>query len=247
MSKKIQELFSKATVALRDLEEEIQKEYKYPEENINIEKFYLINIPPNYIRRASEFKKAYKLEELIDDKTRISNLSYALQFSDLLNYKLNRFNYWGIMKNLMIKHAIINIYSVIEGILYGVIIRLNHDCRIENAVCNKAHKCKVYIKSRNKLSFYDMLEVFKSKIGFYNKTYFEKVSELKAIRDNIHIEDIQYNELLSEENKYTIENYNYACMTLQATRDVLPDMVNEFEKNRAKSCTKNKFYLSQNQ
>lgn len=241
MSKKIQELFSKATVALRDLEEEIQKEYKYPEGNVNTENFYLINIPSNYIRKAWNFRKDYKLDALINDPVRISNLTYALQFSDLLNYKLNRFNYWGIMKNLMLKHAIINIYSVIEGILYGVVIRLNNDCRINNDVCSKAHKCPVYIKSRNKLTFYDMLEVFKSKIGFYNKTYFQKIAEFKEIRDNIHIEDVQYNELFSVENKYTIENYNYACLTLQATRDLLPDMVHEFEKNRAKECSKNKF------
>jgi len=74
---------------------------------------YRINFPYGYIRPAANFR--FKLQ-FIKDKNIQTNLSYALQLSDLFCWLLNRLNLWGIVKQMVIKNGIILMASISESI-----------------------------------------------------------------------------------------------------------------------------------
>lgn len=146
---RVQALFNELTNSLANLEREIKLTLDTPSENINKDEFHLANIPDNYIRTAEYYRINYRLSQMISDRIQISNIAYSLQLSDFFNYLLFRINLFGVIKNLFIKNAIMNIFSIQEGILYSSLITLNKYCWFSGKVCHQNVACQYYVKSRN--------------------------------------------------------------------------------------------------
>jgi hypothetical protein len=232
---KVQELFRTVTNALDNLEIEIRLTYDTPKENIKKEDFLLANIPDRYIRTADYFRTNYRLNEMISNRIQINNIAYSLQIGDFFNYVLFRFNLFGVIKNLFIKNAIINIFSIQEGILYSAAITLNKYCKDGDNVCKNHSTCPYYIKSRNKLTFNSLIQTFKDKVGFHHDRYREIMFKLKEIRDNVHIEDVKYSEW-AETERYSIEQYHDALLSLRYLNFQLHTSLTAFRTNRQKIC-----------
>jgi len=212
-----------------------------PDENITKEDFLLANIPDNYIRTAEYYRVNYRLNQMISNRIQINNIAYSLQLSDLFNYILYRINLFGVIKNLFIKNAIMNIVSIQEGILYSSITTLNNFCWIKGKVCNSNSTCQFYVKLKNQLTFNSLLQTFQDKIGFYHERYRTMMFTLKEIRDNIHIQDIQYSEL-AVGDLYSIEKYHDALLSLRYMKFRLHRSLEEFKVRRNAGCSKRRRY-----
>ena len=231
---KVQEFFRQITISLENLENEIRSTYDTPKENIQKEDFLLANIPDNYIRTAEYFRVNYRLSQMISNRIQINNIAYSLQIGDFLNYILYRINLFGVIKNLFIKSAIINNFSIQEGILYSSAMTLNEYCRFDDKPCKNNTKCKYYIKSRNQLTFNSLFQTFQEKIGFHHDKYREILFKLKEIRDNIHLEDIIYSEWTKD--RYSMEQYYNAELSLRYLKLQLHGSLAEFRTNRRIGC-----------
>ncbi|MDA3779009.1 MAG: hypothetical protein PF487_02055 [Bacteroidales bacterium] len=236
---KIQKYFNDTSQLLTALENEIRLTHATPFDNIERNDFTLINIPDRYIRKADYFRIEYKLNEIISDPNIINNIAYSLQLSDLHNYFINRFNLFGIIKNLYLKNAIINVFSIEEAIFYGTLITLNKYCWFNGKVCSKNANCEFYVNTRSKLTFYSLIETFKDKLNFHHDRFREIIFNLKEIRDNVHIEDVKYSEWAADD-RYSFENYNNAILTLRYIKIQLHKQVFEFKEKRDKGCKKRK-------
>lgn len=236
---RIQALFDEITNSLANIEWEIRLTLDTPNENINKEEFRLANIPDNYIRTAEYYRINYRLSQMISDRIRINNIAYSLQLSDFFNYILYRINLFGLIKNLFIKNAIMNIFSIQEGILYSSLITLNNYCWFSGRVCNQNSACQYYVKSRNQLTFNSLLQTFQDKVGFHHDKYRSIMFKLKEIRDNVHIEDIQYSEW-AETERYSIDQYHDAALSLRYLRFQLHTSLEAFKKTRNAGCIKRK-------
>jgi|WetSurMetagenome_2_1015567.scaffolds.fasta_scaffold149530_2 hypothetical protein len=235
---KVQSFMRDVSQALSSLEREIRLSHNTPFDNIERNKFLLINIPDRYIRTAHYFRTEYKLSDLISDEIQINNIAYSLQISDLHNYFINRFNLFGVIKNLYLKNSIINLFSIEEAILYSTASSLNDFCSYNGKLCYYHEKCGFYIRRRNQLTFYSLIETYKNKIGFHHDKFRELMFKLKEIRDYIHISDVQYSELV-EKDKYSLDQYNNSMAVLRYTRRQLPKLVIEFKSRRNANCKRN--------
>jgi hypothetical protein len=234
---KIQKYLNDASQVLEFLENEIRLTHSTPIDNIERNDFILVNIPDRYIRKASYFRNEYRLKEIISDSNLVNNIAYSLQLSDLHNYIINRFNLFGVIKNLYLKNAIINIFSIEEAILYSALMNLNKYCWFGDKICSKNSSCEFYVNTRSKLTFYSLIETYSTKINFHHDKFREIIHKLKDIRDCVHIEDVEHSELLAND-RYNFENYNNAILTLRYLKIQLPKQINEFIVKRNKGCKK---------
>lgn len=234
----IQQLIVNATISLKELEIKIREKIDTPNSNINTDDYTLINIPDNYIRTADHFRISYNLQRLIESKAERDNIAYSLQLSDLYNYFINRFNIFLSVGVLFRKQALINIVSIQEGILKCTYNSLRKYCLDkQNNVCKYNSECKYYLKSLNKLKNNGLLDNYAEVIGFYNELVFEKLKEQKAIRDKIHIHDIEHNELANNSD-YTKQKYNEAILVLRFIKIHLLPAIERFKKERQIECEK---------
>jgi len=234
----IQQLINNTTISLNKLETKIRETINTPISNINVDNYLLINIPDNYIRKASFFRESYNLTRLIHNKDEKDNIAYSLQLSDLHNYFINRFNIIFSVGSLFRKQAIINIVCIQEGILKCTYISLRNNCIDENKnLCKYSSSCIYYLKSLDKMRYNGLLEQYKETIGFYDEIIFEKLKEQKDIRDKIHIHLISENELINNSD-YSKGKYNEAILVLHFIRDNLLTYIERFKKERMKVCKK---------
>lgn len=234
-SVRVQNLFQEITNSLRILETEIRTTYNTPNENIKKEDFVLSNIPDKYIRTAEYFRVNYRLNEMISSRIQVNNIAYSLQIADFFNYILYRINLFGVIKNLFIKNAIINIFSIQEGILYSSVISLNEYCKFKDTGCKHHHNCPFFIRSRNKLTFNSLMETFREKVVFHHDRYREIMFKLKERRDNVHLEDVQYSEW-AETDRYSIEQYHDALLSLRYLKLQLHVSLDTFRRHRSEGC-----------
>lgn len=239
INEEIQDAFENASDSIQNLENVIRNCYETPEKNIDTDSFSLIRMPFNYIRTANNFRNKYYLEELISNDNTKKNISYALQLSDLYNYILNRYELYGVVFSLLYKHAITNIVTVQEAILYGTLESLREFCYLgkENKLCCKNAKCEFYLKSKNKLKFADLIDVYVSKLFFGDQALKTTLLELKQIRDSIHIQDVRFNEWANDKY-YSKEKYNKAILVLRYFSIHLLISVNCFKERRNNGCQK---------
>jgi len=231
--KKIEEI-------LQDIE---NKNVKYfgnsPSRFIELKKEEKIRFPRGIIRRKDNFKKRYNFENLFPMNYLLqNNLSYALQCSDIFGYFITRFDIGLSAGKIFFKMGIINLFSIIEGILYGVTKTLHNYC----INCKNSKNCQYYIKSSEKKSFNEILDMLSEHNIFPDNDKIKSLlKKLKGLRDNIHIWDVDKNEFVEED--YTIETYNKLIKILHILREDLPKNIERFKKIRYQQCSKNKIEL----
>ena len=135
---------------------------QYPEQINNL--IETLSRWPGLGPKAAERVVFYLMKQNSDNiKLLINNIAYAFQTTDLFNYLLNRFYIGLSVGKIFFKFAIINSFSILEGILYGVIKNEHKFCANSGEVCKYNEKCKYYLKSPNKYPFLKMLETLKEK------------------------------------------------------------------------------------
>ena len=88
-----------------------------------------------------------------------ANLAYALQTTDLFNYFINRFDIGLSVGRIFYKLAIVNAFSIIEGIIYSFIDNIHEQCKnIKGKVCKFNTKCNFYFKKAKNYNFSEILD-----------------------------------------------------------------------------------------
>lgn len=198
----------------------IRNGLKPPIRQPNLRDHEKIRFPRGYIRKASEFRDRYSLPQLIHDGDRRSNIAYALQTTDFLNYLVNRFSIGLSVERVLYKIAIAHIVSIIEALIYGTIDSLHKHCVEDTRVCHRSSRCPLYIKSPNKYTFRHAIDLLISKevlrLSEEEKT---GLLELKTIRDRVHIWDAIGNEFLDHD--FALKEYNSCIRILSTVREHL--------------------------
>lgn len=230
---KIQAAFNKASAAINELETVIRESYDTPLDNIDRQIYQKISIPCNYIRTKDEFLMLYNIKHLIDENHDKSNIAYALMQSDLYNYFINRIHVWGIVEKLLLKTAIINVCSIIEGLIMLSLEPLHSHCRREDSICKKQNRCPYYIKSSKQLKIQGACKILKSQFSF-DEGIIEMIVGQNSIRNNIHLSLLTYSEFVSED--YSIENYNKGIKVLNYLKKNQLNKFAKFKEKRKNNC-----------
>ena len=206
-----------------------------PIDNIVLKDDEKIRLPYGYIRTVSYYLREYNLNFFYNDKVIARNIAYALQTSDLFNYFLNRFRIGLSVGKIFLKHAIINHFSIIEAILYGIVKKYHNYCIFENVVCRYNNMCAFYFKKANKYNFQQLLdELINRNLLSMPPEIKENLLNIKGLRDNIHIWDAESRDYFNDE--YSLQNYNFLVLCLKSIRDNLKDSLTSFESQRKNEC-----------
>ena len=150
-----------------------------------------------------------------------SNIACALQASDIINHFRNRYEITLSAGSIFCKMSTAHVFSIIEALLF-VAVNSYHEqcCNTDGSVCNRVGKCDLYIKKANNYSFANLVSLL-NKLGVVPLAdrQHAQLTELKGIRDRIHIWDAEGNELLDIE--FTRSHYNKAIKMLAQVRDCL--------------------------
>ena len=235
----IQIAFNEATIAVRNLENIINKHFNTPVENINISKFTKIRVPKNYIRTVEYFKNEYNLDAIISDKIRRKNISYALLQSDFHNFLINRIEVYGAVEALLLKMGIINLVSIIEALIICSLSKLHLFCALNgdnegDIICKSQNKCGAYINKTGSLKFEKAIKLFCSQIISDNSVLLDNLLAMKDIRNNIHISLIEESEY--DNADYNLKNYNLAINTLDFLKKNQLRYIQDFESRQLQKC-----------
>ena len=197
-----------------------------------------IKFPSNYIRTAGYFRKEYHLKDIfvmedddVDGKNMADNCAYALIESDIYNFWINRFGFWGIVESLIYKDGIINFVSIIEAMIsegakkYSVKCA---QCKYRESCCEKILPGELKKKTKNgnriPLSFAEYVDVLEKK-GFVRKPFeifdvnvgeesvYQNLKTKKDIRNYVHITKSDVNSLNNDQ--FNLKNYNECLKLLQ--------------------------------
>ena len=206
-----------------------------PNSNISLSDDEKIWLPIGYIRTVSYYLNEYHLNKIFNDKIIARNIAYALQASDLFNYFLNRFRIGLSVGRIFFKHAIINHFSIIEALLYGIVKQFHDFCFFENSVCRYNTTCFYYFKNAEKYTFEQLIQkLIDNELLNIPSDIKNKLLLNKGLRDNIHIWDTNSKDYFNEE--YCLENYNFLVLILKLIRDDLKNSIDEFKKRRNNNC-----------
>lgn len=211
--------------------------FKTPIEFPELENHEKIAFPSGYIRKRAEFETNYKLKTYLNNPNLRKNICYSLQCLDLNSFFINRF-YIGLSAGkIFLKLGMLNIFSIIEGILFGTAKELHSFCMKDGTVCKKNINCFFYIKSSNKYKFETLIHDYENKdLLNLSDNGKELLKIFKVTRDKIHLQDVVESEL--NEN-YSIDNYNSMVKFLIYLRENFSGNVSRFEQKRKNSCLNN--------
>jgi len=232
----IQAAFDKASAAITELENTIRKHYDTPRENIRSVDFQKISFPWRYIRTRSHFATDYNLDYLIGNNRQRDSIAYSLMQSDLHNYLINRIQVWGIVKKLLLKGAIINLVSIIEGLLMCSLGHLHQRCRIDiTTVCKNQNRCTFYIKSSKHLKVSGATDILRNKLLMMDEDILSDINTLNNIRNNVHLSILERHEFINDD--YSIENYNKAIRVLKYLKLNQRAYTEQFVERRHQGCS----------
>ncbi|WP_407306490.1 hypothetical protein [Acinetobacter sp.] len=232
----IQAAFSKASTALAELEATIRKHHNTPVQNIDKTKFLKLNFPRGYIRTRYHFATEYNLNSLIGNGRQKDSIAYSLMQSDLYNYLINRFEFWGVIQKLLLKGAIINLVSAIEGLLMCSLGHLHQHCRVDDKrVCKNQNRCDFYIKSSKHLKIAGAVDILKDKLVMNDLTILADMITLNNIRNNVHLSILERHEFTNDD--YSLANYNKAISVLNYLKTNQAISTRVFAQRRIDGCT----------
>lgn len=237
--RKIEENAQTITRLLRENEKLLRDNgFDPPSSNIMLTDDASIKFPSNYIRQAGYFRNKYHLVDIFvkedgDEagENIADNCAYALIESDIYNYWINRFGFWGVVASLIYKDGIINFVSIIEAMVgegtkkyAGKCTHCKNKESCSEAILNADLKKKTKSGNKVDLSFaeyVDLLEelgvvenpivVFDASVGEEN--VYQKLKSKKDIRNYVHITKSDVNSLNNDQ--FNLKNYNECLWLLQ--------------------------------
>ena len=180
-----------------------------PETNFALQEDEKINIPSAYIRPKEYLIKTHHLEEIAETWEKRSNIAYALQWSDFYNFLINRFHFYGSLKTMIFKSAIINVVSIIESIIL--------ECA--NNICNRPDSCRQnncqykFNKEQRANVMKALLRMNELEITDFTKEELERISYIVGCRNKVHIRLSKEKEIFSE--SFDLPIYNEAIIFLK--------------------------------
>ena len=240
IQKEIKEELAKASEALQKAEDILRDNLglNVPEENIMLPENIVLKLPRGYIRTLNTVSVKYKLD-LLHDETLMKNLSYAIQYTDFINYVLNRtsLGQGGLSVGALFrKHAIINVMTIVEGIIIGFIEKtylICSQCRDFEKSCavniasiySKDKKIlKKHVNCEQSFGFYHALECLKNGSIISDEEY-AQLDELRDYRNHIHIQYINKNTKKRQrdfmEEDYSLGTYNKAIKLLHNVPNII--------------------------
>ena len=214
-----------------------EKGLNTPVENIELEKKEKIAFPSGQIRTKFYFEKNYRFAAYLSSKTLISNICYSLQCLDVFSYFINRIHISLSAGKIFLKQGMINIFAIIESILFGAADELHKFCVKDDIVCKKAAKCPYYIKSAEKYSFGTLIEKYQElKVIKLTEKGKGVLLTAKKNRDYIHTYLMPENELQYED--YSIDSYNTEVKFLLYLKANFADQIQLVKNTRRIKCTR---------
>lgn len=189
-----------------------------------------VNIPSGYIRTVSEFEKAYKLHEVIDNNKLVRNLYYSLQYLEYLLYVNKTFGIIMGIRTLFFKYALIHIYSIYEGILSGV----NESLRMGCSQCKKHASCLHFIPKSKDGTHKKVVGLAEKKLKLSNE-FLDILDKFKKSRDLVHIHTIEQSEHENKEYELLLKE-GYRGLTI-LKKELVPKVV-AYKKERSCRCFK---------
>jgi len=238
--KEIKGELAKASEALQKVEDIIKDNLglNVPEENIMLPEDIVLKLPRGYIRTLNTVSEKYKLD-LLHDETLAKNLSYAIQYTDFINYVLNRtsLGQGGLSVGALFrKHAIINVMTIVEGIIIGFIEKtyltcsqcrdFEKSCAINIAsIYLKNKRClEKHVNCKQSLRFHLALEYLKAGSIISDEEY-DQLDELRNYRNHIHIQYIDKDTGKRQrdfmEEDYSLGTYNKAIKSLHNVPSII--------------------------
>lgn len=193
-----------------------------------------INIPSGLVREKLFFINAYKLTYIISSSDLRNAISFALIQADINAYLMNRINMWGIARTLFIKNALINLASIIEGIIIGTLQTAHSFCIRGNVICKFNSKCVFYVNSTKHMKFKQAIPLYFDKFKVDKDDVKDEVLELLNIRNNIHLTLLNQSEF--GDQFYNNEKLKQAYDILVFLRDNQIEYINKFTEARKEGC-----------
>jgi len=189
--------------------------------NLKLKKSEKIKIPNGHIRTADDFRSRYELVKLISRRDLRSNIAYALQGCDLLNYFHYRFNITLSAGSVFLRLSIVHVFSIIEALMSGYLDSLHDECLLkDNKVCKRNQTCDFYLKKAGNYSFRERVELLIERdIIAFSDLQIKELMELKDIRDRLHLWNVDGNEFLDD--KFSKQHYDQALHLLVFVRNSL--------------------------
>ena len=131
----------------------LENEIDIREPKVMVDQWKKIQIPKGHIRKVQDFLDKYDLKCLISEVNLQKNIAYSLQTSDFINLLLNRFHIGLSVGSIFYKLSILNIFCVIEALVYGIVDDLHAHCIKGSSVCKHNRNCQYYMKSIKKQKF----------------------------------------------------------------------------------------------
>ncbi len=200
-----------------------------------------IFFPRKSIRHRLFFTQAFQLNSFINSDTLRRNISYSLQSVDLFNYFNKRMRIGLATGKIFLKLGMVNIFSIIESILYGAVEELHKYCMFdaENQPCKHNLTCPYYLpKPYSKgFSFAKIIrKLCDQELIRLTEVGRNLIHKFQKIRDNIHLFLAEGNELNNDE--YTNESYTQMIQFLIYLRDNFHLNIARFKQERRQNCTK---------
>lgn len=234
----IENELKKASEALQNIESILKEEVglNLPKDNVKVPENLRIKLPKGYIRTVEAIEREYQLHHIPDNNLR-KNIAYAIQYTDFLNYILNRFSLGidGLTVGIEFrKHAVIHVITIIEAFLAGIIEKFAAGClkcseidtcmsKIAACIRSNAKHFKNLQKANKTLLFSKCIRFLKE-VGYESSDYITKLEELKEYRDRVHIQYKDKNSgqyIRDFDEKYHLELYNRAIIALKRVREVV--------------------------
>jgi len=148
-----------------------------------------IRFPRGVINTAEFYRKRYPGLP----PTLRTNVAYTMQLQDVLRWLANRFDLGLTAKEMLIKHQIVLLCEVMEGLAYAAVDELT------SSKSNKRFK-----KNIDKLCAHQVI----------SESLCRRLHRARELRDNIHLVRIRRKEY----RKYRIRHYNKSLTTLRKLR-----------------------------
>ena len=221
---KIKENNKKITELLLENENLLRSEgLNVPEENFAFDDENKIKIPRGYIRKKEYLLNKYHLSTIASNWVVRSNIGYALQLSDLHNFLINRFYFWGPVATVMYKSAIVNLIAIFEAM---VLECANQIC-CDPKDCSKNRRCKKSFNQNQRSSSYAAIKRINDLgITSFSSEELSRIKELINLRNRVHIRLVGEKEI--SDRYFNLKLYNEVIILLQRTSEELYNNATSF-------------------
>ncbi|MFA6866757.1 MAG: hypothetical protein WCR54_04490 [Clostridia bacterium] len=175
------------------------------------------------VQTKEEIITKYRIDEIISNKTILNNVSYSLQFIHHNLYLMENYAIPNSIKAMTCKQLLVNIFSVVEGIIFGAVATIQSKCfQVDCDVCDY-----YFNKDMSKHIDFDDLVKYLEKIKALDfSEYGEKMLHLlENVKEDIYID--KNAEIALENPEYNIDYLHQLLRMIKQMSIILADYFNK--------------------